>query len=167
MPIATLQECDADDANALLREWRHKMGPLRRGDSGYAKPGVYVLLHESQPLAVATHSTLIRETCGGGLDFITRDNGVELSRLCAVRPGLCRVMLRMWRELIFPQLGYEYAISYQDADMHNGNTYRFDGWKRSPRISSSGTDTRASGLAQKGRRKWVWYWQKPSTPSST
>ncbi len=44
--------------------------------------------------------------------------------------------------------------SYQDADMHSGNTYRFDGWTRIG-FSSSGTDIRSG---RKGRRKWIWHW---------
>ena len=38
----------------------------------------------------------------------------------ADRPGLCRVVLRLWRELVFPFTGYEYAISYQDEQLHTG-----------------------------------------------
>jgi len=57
---------------------------------------------------------------------------------------------------VFPALGYPFAISYQDADLHNGNTYRFDGWKRIGR-SKSGVDTRSG---RKGRDKIIWLWQK-------
>jgi hypothetical protein len=66
------------------------------------------------------------------------------------------VALRLWREFVFPTLGYRYAISYQDADLHNGNTYRFDGWKRLPLIGRSGPDSRSGRL---GRRKYVWLWE--------
>lgn len=155
-PIATLQECSLDEANGLLVVWGHKMGALVRGDSGYAKPGCFALLAGNAPIAVATHSTLIRDHVGGGLGHMTRTDTIELSRLCAARAGLCRVMLRMWRELVFPSLDYRFAISYQDADLHNGNTYRFDGWKRSPEKSRSGTDARHG---KKGRVKWIWYWE--------
>lgn len=111
-------------------------------------------MHNGQIVAVATSSSLIRECVGGGLKHLTRQNTIELSRLCAARSGLCRVMIRLWREFVFPQLGYEYAISYQDADLHTGNTYRFDGWKREAR-SRSGTDSRSG---RKGRDKWIWVW---------
>jgi antitoxin VapB len=103
---------------------------------------------------VAVHSNLISPRLGGELRHITRQNSVELSRLCASRPGLCRVVLRLWREFVFPALGKQYAVSYQDADLHNGNTYRFDGWKRLG-FSRSGTDKRSGA---KGRRKWIWVW---------
>lgn len=159
VPIAAFQECSLDDANRMLIAWSRKMGPLNRGTEGYAKPGCYVLLHEQTAVAVTTHSTLIRDHVGGGLGHITRTNGIELSRLCAARPHLCRVAIRCWREFVFAGLGIPYAISYQDADLHSGNTYRFDGWKRSPEQSRSGTDSRATGLAKKGRTKWIWYYE--------
>jgi hypothetical protein len=124
-PIAVFQECTVADANELLVRWRHKMGALERPKYGDL---AHVLLHEGDAVAVATTSTLIRTHAGAGLHFLTRENTAELSRLCASRTGLCRVMLRMWREFVFPKIAYQYAISYQDADLHNGNTYRFDGW---------------------------------------
>jgi hypothetical protein len=66
-PIVAMQECSPGEANGLLVAWRHKMGALNRGTEGYAVPGCYVLLHEATPVAVATHSTLIRNCVGGGL----------------------------------------------------------------------------------------------------
>ena len=155
-PIAQLQECTPAEANGLLVEWKHRMGPLERGQHGYARPGCYVLLHHDLPVAVATHSTLIRDHVGGGLTHLTRADTIELSRLCAARSGLCRIMLRMWREFVFPALGYRFAISYQDAVIHGGYTYKHDGWTRSPEMSRSGTDNRTDKV---GRAKWIWYWE--------
>lgn len=153
-PPVTFEPISLGEANACLAAWAHKMGPLERGDADRLPH--YALRHEGVPVAVAMTSDLVRECVGGGNQHLTRDNTVELSRLCAARSGLCRVALRLWREFVFPQLGYQHAISYQDADMHNGNTYRFDGWRRIG-FSSSGTDTRGSG--RKGRRKWIWMWE--------
>lgn len=150
-PLVTFDEIGLGEANVLLAAWGHKMGPLERGNSSGTH---YALSHHGQPVALAMMSTLIRECVGGGLGHLTRENACELSRLCAVRPHLCRVALRLWREFVFPALGYQHAISYQDADMHNGNTYRFDGWKRMG-YSHSGTYSR-SGRA--GRNKWIWVW---------
>lgn len=152
-PIASFDEISLPVANSLLESWGHRMGPLERGNQS----GVhYALFHSGEPVALAMTSTLIRECVGGGLKHLTRDNTCELSRLCAIRPHLCRVALRLWREFVFPSTGYEFAISYQDADIHNGNTYRFDGWKREA-FSHSGTDTRSG---RKGRNKWIWVWQQ-------
>jgi len=143
------------DANQMLVAWGHKMGPLNRGNTvGWS----HALFWEDRPQAVTCASSLIRECVGGGLQHLTRENTIELSRLCAVRPGLCRVALRLWREFVFPSLGYEFAISYQDADLHNGNTYRFDGWERVG-YSHSGTDSRSG---RQGRDKWIWIWPRAS-----
>jgi hypothetical protein len=141
-----LAEFDAIDlaaANELLTEWGHRMGPLLRGNS-QAKH-CHALFAHGNPVAVVCTSSLIREHVGGGL-----------SRLCASNAWACRVALRLWRELVFPGVGVTYAISYQDASMHTGNVYRFDGWKRAG-FSSSGTDSRSG---KKGRRKWIWLWER-------
>jgi len=143
---------ELDDANVALSKWGHKMGPLHRGNQGAVCFGLF---YRDDLVAVATTSYLISAVVGGGLKHLTRENCCELSRLCASRAGLCRVALRLWREFVLPSLGFRFAISYQDADLHNGNTYRFDGWKRVGR-SKSGPDTR-SGRA--GRDKWIWMWE--------
>lgn len=142
------------EANRLLELWGHKMGPCQRGNSrGWS----HALVHEGEAVAVTITATLIRETVGGA-PHLNRGNCIELARLCACRPSLCRVVLRLWREFVFPALPYEFAMSYQDADLHSGNTYRFDGWERVS-YSSSGPDTRSG---RKGRRKWVWVWPRDS-----
>lgn len=149
-PLVWFDKIDLADANALLLAWNHKMGAVERPNN-YAV--CHALVYSDRPVGVTVASTLIRPNAGGGLGHLTRENTVELSRLCAERPGLCRIVLRMWREFVFPQLGFATALSYQDADLHNGNTYRFDGWARSPLLSNSGTDTRSG---RHGRRKWLW-----------
>ena len=128
------------------------MGKLERGNS---KGLHYALYENGRAVALTMAASLIRECVGGGADYMVRENTIELARLCAERPGLCRVALRLWREFVFPKMGYRYAMSYQDADLHNGNTYRFDGWKRVA-FSHSGTDTRSG---RPGRSKWIWQWE--------
>lgn len=152
-PPVTYQAIDRDQLNACLIAWGHKMGPMTRintGDEIY-----HALFHESRPVAVTAASMPIASgNIGAGLTHLNRQNTIELSRLCAERTNLCRVALRLWREFVFPFLGYDAAISYQDADMHTGNTYRFDGWTRSEVKASSGVH----GNGNKGRSKWVWVW---------
>lgn len=151
-PIVAFEASTLNHVNACLVAWEHRMGPVLRGN----QVGIsHALLHDGETVAVTTAHTLIRETVGGGNTHLTQENTIELSRLCAVRPGLCRVALRIWREFVFPGLGYQYAVSYQDADLHNGNTYRFDGWTRVG-YSHSGTDSRSG---RPGRNKWVWLWE--------
>lgn len=157
LPMVSFDAILLHEANALLTKWGHAMGPCCRGNSrGWS----HALYFEGRPVAVTITATLIRERVGGAA-HLTRENTVELARLCAERPGLCRVALRLWREFVLPALPYQYAISYQDADLHNGNTYRFDGWKRVAR-SRSGTDSRSGRV---GRDKWVWQYP-PNTQLS-
>ena len=154
-PIVTFTRTTLAQANDLLVAWHHKMGPLHRGNQGAV---CYVLLSDGQPVAITTASNLIAPHVGGGATWLTRENTIELSRLCAERPSLTRVALRLWREFVFPRGGHQFAISYQDSDIHTGNTYRFDGWSRIA-YSHSGRDTRSG---RPGRNKWVWQW--PPTP---
>jgi len=150
MPLVRFDRIDLKDANNLLVEWSHKMGKLERGNQGAI---CYALFHNDQPVALTTTSHLISPNVAKRQD-LTRVNTCELSRLCAAKPGLCRVALRLWREFVFTGLPFDNAISYQDADLHNGNTYRFDGWERIA-YSRSGTDTRSG---RPGRNKYVWKW---------
>lgn len=162
-PLVWFDRIDRSEANLLLAKWGHKMGPIaRQVDSEIC----HVLIGSGEPVALTAASTLIREHVGGGLMHLTRENTIELSRLCAARPGLCRIALRIWREFVFPGIGFPVAISYQDADLHNGATYRFDGWRRVG-FSHSGTGHQAkevrqglaeSGPRMKGRDKWIWQW---------
>jgi len=151
-PLVTFDSISLGEANDCLSRWGHRMGPLVRP---MLAPSAHALFHGGRPVAVCTTSCLIGERVGGGLAHLTRGTTVELSRLCAERPGLCRVALRLWREFVFPALpGVASAISYQDADLHTGATYRFDGWRRAAYAHSG--DDRRSG--RKGRNKWVWVW---------
>lgn len=159
-PLVSFDEVSLAEANAMLVRWSHKMGPMERGNVAGIS---YALRHNSEPVAIAVAASLIREHVGGGLAHLDRSNTIELARLCAARAGLCRVALRLWREFVFPAMGYEHAISYQDADLHNGNTYRFDGWERAG-FSSSGTDQRSG---RKGRRKWIWVYPPMKAPPMT
>lgn len=153
-PIASFDPIDLGHANELLTEWGHRMGPLLRGNSGALH--CHALFVHGHPVGVACTSSLIFKHVGGGLSHLTRRNTVELSRLCASEPWACRVVLRLWRELVLPATGATSAISYQDADLHTGNTYRFDGWKRA--AYARGTPDLRSG--RKGRNRYIWVWPK-------
>jgi len=155
MPFVCFEPVELAQANECLVAWGHKMGPCIRGN---ARGWSHALICEGKPVAVTITASLIRDAVGNA-PGLNRENTIELARLCAVRPGLCRVAIRLWREFVFPSLGYRYAISYQDSELHNGNTYRFDGWKRISR-SRSGFDSRSG---KKGRDKWVWLWEMNQT----
>lgn len=157
-PLVAFDRIDLEEANRLLATWGHKMGPIKRPFPSQS----FAISHLGRPVGVAVHACLIATTVGGidRSEFdVNRANTVELARLCAERAGLCRVVLRLWRDFVFPTLGKRYAVSYQDADLHNGNTYRFDGWSRVG-YTRSGSDQRSG---RKGRNKWVWIWQTKQT----
>jgi antitoxin VapB len=158
-PIAHLEGIDLSIANAALVDWGHRMGPCVRPNGRIWCHGLF---EHDRLIAVTIAAGLIRETCAG----LDRGEAFELARLCAERPGICRVMLRLWREMIATALarscGYRWVVSYQDEALHSGNTYRFDGWKQIGR-SSSGTDRRSG---RKGRSKTIWGWEIDGASSS-
>ncbi len=154
-PLASFEMISLEELNRCLVSWNHKMGELHRP---MAAPFCYGLLHNGETIGVIAHSSLIPAELHG----LTHANTIEVSRLCAARHSLCRVVLRLWRELVFPFTDYTYAISYQDEQLHTGNIYRFDGWKPFTR-TRSGTDQRSG---RKGRNKTVWIWEKKGTRQS-
>lgn len=160
-PLVEFGPIELADANAFLVRNGHKMGPLNRPMNGTLASGggneAHGLHHDGQLVGVVTTSTLQAEKVAG--EF-TRNDSVELSRLCADRPRLCRVLLRLWRVFVFEQLEPKiiHAVSYQDANLHTGNTYRFDGWRKVA-FSHSGTDRRSG---RPGRDKWIWVIDRPS-----
>lgn len=154
-PFVSFDAISKDELNLCLVEWQHKMGPWERPDYGAAR--FHGLRHDGELVAVTAADALIREpTCG-----LWRHQAFELGRVCAAREHLNRVALRLWREFVFPaicrQSGQSWVISYQDAVLHSGNLYRFDGWTKLG-TSSSGTDQRSG---KKGRSKVIWGWQLP------
>jgi antitoxin VapB len=157
-PLVAFDAIDHDELNRCLVAWQHKMGPLHRPRFG-TFGGAHGLRHEGALVAVvASEALCVERTCG-----LTRADAFELARVCAVRPGLCRVAVRLWREFVFPAMckaGGEqmlWAISYQDRAQHKGDLYRNDGWVRLG-TTSSGTDPRGRDGKRKGRRKVVWGW---------
>jgi antitoxin VapB len=139
-----------DDLNACLSAWKHRMGELRRPTRGWD----HGLRYGNELVAVVATDTLIRPRVAG----FDRHQAIELSRLCAARPDICRVALRLWRLFVFPAIAQErgcsWALSYQDAAIHSGNLYRFDGWVRLG-VSRSGVDLRTG---RRGRSKVIWGW---------
>jgi len=157
-PLVWFDQIDLSVANDCLQTWGHLMGPINRPMNGSVVSGggdtAHGLVLDGVLQAVTVTSTLIRENVAQHPEM-TRENTIELSRLCSLSPHLCRVALRLWRESVFRPLRYRFAISYQDLDRHTGNTYRLDGWKVIAR-SRSGTDTRSG---RPGRRKAIWMFE--------
>lgn len=154
-PIAHVEAIDRSELNRLLEAWEHRMGLLTR--PCYAIEAHHALFQNGEPVAVTAAGDTVREVIGQ--TGIRRDEAVELIRLCAARRHLCRVMLRLWREMIFPPIaarhGRRIAISYQDEALHSGDTYRFDGWIVLGKGGGGGADRR-TGRA--GRKMRIWGW---------
>lgn len=149
-PIQHLAAIEEAEADQLLIAWGHRMGPCRRPYQTWA----HAMFRHGQPVAVTVTATLIKPEIQG----LSRAEACELARLCADGPALNRVMLRLWREMIFPELaarhGWRWAISYQNEAMHTGATYRLDGWIKLGR-SRSGSDQRSG---RRGYSKTIWGW---------
>lgn len=150
-PILHLELIERPELNRCLLAWGHQMGAWERP---IYREWLHGLFHNGELVGVTAASDLIRETAAG----LPRAAAFELGRLCASRRDICRALLRLWREFVFPAIcrehGFSWVISYQDAVLHSGNLYRFDGWIRLG-ASSSGTDQRSN---RKGRRKVIWGW---------
>ena len=143
-------------ANSKLEEWGHKMGTCNRPMGILVAHGLF---HFNDLIALTVTADLVRETCAG----LHRHEAIELARLIANRPHINRVMLRLWREFVFPYFQKPWAVSYQDEALHNGNIYRFDGWKKLAEHQSSGTDQRSQ---RKGRVKTVWGYSNLCAPTA-
>jgi hypothetical protein len=149
-PLVAVERIENHEADAALTAWGHKMGPCKRPVGKLVSHGMF---HKGRLVSVAVTADLVTGTCAG----YTRAQAIELARLCAERPDLCRPLLRLWREFIFPEFGREWAVSYQDESLHSGNVYRFDGWVSLRTHQHSGTDRRSG---RKGRVKTIWGWHR-------
>lgn len=151
-PLISFDSIDVGELNDCLVKWGHKMGPWNRPN--YGSEAFHGLRHHGELIAVTAAARMIPARTAG----FRRSEACELGRLCASRPGLNRASLRLWREFVFPALclahGWAWVISYQDAVLHTGDLYRFDGWIKAG-VSRSGTDQRSG---RKGRNKVIWAW---------
>ena len=124
IPLISFDRIDPGEANRYLVFWAHKMGPCTRPFPVKA----YSLVHNTEVVGVIMHGPIISPQLATEVmgDTLTRARTIEVTRLCAARPHLCRVVLRLWREFAFPDLvangECQFAVSYQDADAHTGNT---------------------------------------------
>ncbi len=158
VPLAGLYPVAVAEANRLLVEWQHRLGPVHRP----FRQEAYVLEVAGRPIAVATSGSIVNGPVAG----YERDELVELTRLAAAEPWANRVMLRLWREVCAPLWAswpVRAAVSYSHNAMHRGDLYRFDGWERIR------TDAGSSGGGTWGRKrkntdavfgpKSLWLWR--------
>jgi hypothetical protein len=150
-----------DEANALLEEWGHYLGPVNRPFRSEA----WALDLDNEPIAVAVGASAVSDTVAG----YDRKEVVELARLACRERWATRVMLRLWREVAAPRyrLGPDHpapvaAVAYSQNARHEGAIYRFDGWTLvNDKAGSSGggawSRKRYASDAVYGRKRlWLW-----------
>lgn len=162
-PVVHIDAIDRDELNRWLVAWGHRMGEFKR--PRYTIEAHHAMFHNGVPVAVATASETVREVVGD--TGIRRVECVELARLCAARPHLCRPMLRLWREFVFPAVALAHhrscAVSYQDTALHSGDVYRFDGWRKAGTGGGGGRDARSG---RHGRKMNIWVWPPEAVSES-
>lgn len=169
VPICGLYSLAVDDANRLLVEWDHKLGPVNRP---FRQEAYCLRLVGQDPIAVAVSGSIVNGPVAG----YNRQEVVELTRLAAANPWANRVMLRLWRELCAPAWKcwpVRAAVSYSHNAMHRGNLYRLDGWERIREdcgahnaMLNRGTRRYTSDDPRAGTKTlWVWRYAEPSFAS--
>lgn len=161
MPLVGLYPTTLEEANRLLVEWGHRLGPVNRPFRSEA----FVLELDGHSLAVSVSASIVSAKVAG----YHRKQVVELARL-AGEPWATRVMMRLWREVCAPRWHswpVHAAVSYSHNAMHRGDLYRFDGWERiSDNCGSSGGGSwsrpRYATEAVYGK-KTLWLWRYPAS----
>lgn len=154
-------------ANLLLAEWGHYLGPVQRPFGSQA----WLLDVAGEPVSVAVSCSIVSPTVGE----YRRDEVVELARLCSA-PGTSwatRVTLRLWREVaapLWPYWAVRAAVAYSQNARHDGRLYRFDGWDRVrgdagnvTGVTSTWTKVRAADHPARGPKS-LWIWRYPVPP---
>jgi hypothetical protein len=162
-PVAGLVPVSLAEANALLVEWGHYLGPCTRPFRNEA----WALDVAGAPIGVAISSSIVGVSSAG----YPKEEVVELSRLATSERWATRVLLRLWREVCAPRwesfgsragMPPLAATAYSQNDRHEGRIYRFDGWELvTENAGSSGggawSRKRYAGDAAHGRKRlWLW-----------
>lgn len=128
-PFVSFDLIDDGLANQMLIQWRHFKGACNRPFGRHS----FGLFFEQELLAVAVSASTVNKRCAE----YERKEVVELARLCShpEHADLTRVTLRLWRKIAPVLWEREYwpiraCVSYADLTRHQGDIYRFDGWKK-------------------------------------
>jgi len=130
-PLVSFDRIPNEQADRLLVEWGHWLGGCNRP---FGRQSFGLQLAGAGLISVAVSASTVNPTCAG----FDRQDVVELARLASDPEHcrwVCRVTLRLWRQVAPQQWAADYwptawRVSYQNAARHTGNLYRFDGWKR-------------------------------------
>lgn len=161
--LAGLYPMEPDEVNRFLVKWEHKLGPCNRP---FRQEG-FALMVGAEPIAVAMSASIVH----GPVDGYRIQEVVELARMCACERWANRLMLRLWREVAAPKWAcwpVKAAVSYSKNSDHNGNLYRFDGWRKVKDDCGSnggGAWSRkryASDAVQGPKTLWMWDYPSPT-----
>lgn len=165
-PMLAVSTCDVEDANGLLIEWGHALGPCRRPFHQEA----HVMTLEQRPVAVTVSASTVSATCGG----MERGELVELARIARApdHPWVLRPMLRIWRAVLAPAWsGWPVAAAVSYAlPGKTGDLYRFDGWERVGQVKPSAgggtwsTTPKVNGVADGVKTLWRFRYSGSSAP---
>jgi hypothetical protein len=78
-PIIHLEQIDLAEANRALAAWQHRIGACHRPNAAILAHGIFA---HGNVAAVTVTASLISEKVSG----LSRDQALELARLCAARP---------------------------------------------------------------------------------
>lgn len=139
-PPLSVEPVDRVEADRLLSEWDHPLGPCNRPFG----QDHHVLLVRGRAVALTVTASTVSPTIRDANDVTWPRNAiVELARITrhpderwAMRP-----MLRLWREVLAHEWTHwpvHLAASYALPGT-TGNLYRFDGWTRVRTVKKSST----------------------------
>ena len=159
--VAALAIVPLAEANRLLADWHHDLGPITRPFGSQA----WALYIGGEPVSVAVSVSTVGDMTAG----YRRTQLVELGRLCSRESWANRVMLRLWREVAAPRWPHWTplaAVSYSLNSRHDGQLDRFDGWTK----ITTGAGSRGGRAWSRGQYaapaahgpKTLWLWRYPS-----
>ncbi len=160
LPVVSFQEIAVPEANRLLVEWGHRLGPVHRPFGMQA----FGLVVDAKLVSVAVSASTVSTTVAG----YRREQVVELARQCAEPSSAWanRVTIRLWREVgahLWPYWTALAAISYSKNAHHRGDLYRFDGWQKvSEDCGSSGGGAwsrKRYATDEVHGKKTLWLWR--------
>ncbi len=160
LPVVGVYPVPIREANALLEEFGHYLGPVHRP---FRQEG-WALQIDGRAVAVAVSASIVNGPVAG----LERGEVVEMARLAASERWASRVMLRLWRECCAPRWAgwpVRAAVAYSQNARHDGSLYRFDGWRKvreDAGSSGGGTWGRKRGQGDEVYgRKTLWLWRYP------
>jgi hypothetical protein len=132
MPVAGLEPITLAEANLLMVRWGHNLGPCERPFGS----DCWALMVDGEPVSVVIGTSTVSDhvlSDDGTID-LPRGVLVECARLCSdpANKWATRPMLRLWRECAARRWPYWTAkalVAYSLSARHDGDIYRWDGWK--------------------------------------